>query len=186
MNYILIDIYYIKFVIMDEIVSSDEIRHAICLFWCNNYHSCQRFNHTNIKKLDDHTVTFDLINILESETCMTIIYNISTKSNFSLSMCTKNNLNNFNLVYSRYKLLAEFEEIIHYNFNNTTYNKYCIYIGDQIIICPGSYVDNNLINYYNIDNPGLALTCKDFGEFINLPILQKYRINHSKTICPYE
>jgi hypothetical protein len=171
---------------MNEIVSPNEIQHAICLLWCNDRHSCQRFNYRDIEKLDDHTVIFDLIYIRGLETCMTIIYNISTKSNFSLSICSKNKLDDFNLAYSKYKLLVEFEEMLNYNFNNIICNAYCIYIGNQIIICPGSYVDNNLINYYNIDNPGLTLTFEGISEFINLPILQKYRIYHSKTVNIYE
>jgi len=170
---------------MDEIVSPDEIRHAICLLWCNDRHSCQRFNYRDIEKLDDHTVIFDLIYIRGLETCMTIIYNISTKSNFSLSI-SKNKLDDFNLAYSKYKLLVEFEEMLNYNFNNIIYNAYCIYIGDQIIVCPGSLNGDNLINYCIIDNPGLTLTCEGISKFINLPILQKYRINHSKTICSYD
>lgn len=182
MNYIIIGIYYIKFVIMDEIVSSNEIRHIICLFWCSNDrgHPCRLLNYINIQKLDDHTVIFDIIHITSLNIVAALIFNIKTKSNFSLSVCKKDD---FDITYTRYKLLVELEEILNYNFNNITYNKYCIYIGDQIIIYPGSLNYNNSINYCNTNNLGLILTCKDIGEFINLSILQKYRIDHSKTIC---
>jgi len=185
MNYILIDIYYIKFVIMDEIVSSDEIKHTICLFWCNNGsgHSCHQFNCINIQKLDDNTVMFDITHIKYLTALVTLIYNIKTKSDFSLTICDKHN---FNIKYARYKSLTEFEDMLYYNFNNITYDKYFICIGDQISVSPGSYKDDNSFSYYDTNNPGLTLTCKNICEFINLPILQKYRINHSKTICTYD
>jgi len=66
-----------------------------------------------------------------------------------------------------------------------TQDKYFICIGDQINVSPRYYKDDNSISYYDINNSSL-LTCKDIYEFINLPILQKYRIHHSKTIDPYD
>lgn len=154
-------------------------------FWCSNNrsHPCRLFNYINIQKLDDHTIIFDMIHIRNLNITAVLIFNIKTKSNFSLSVCDKYD---FDIKYARYKLRTEFEEILNYNFNNTTYNKYCIYIGDQIIVYPGSLNDDNSINYCNTDNTNLILTCKDIGDFINLPILQKYRIHHARRINPYD
>ena len=170
---------------MDEIISSDDVKYVICMFWCSgrNYHPCRQINYINIQKLDDHTVMFDMIHIRNLNITAVLIFNIKTKSNFSLSICDKYD---FDIGYARYKLRAEFEEILNYNFNNLSQDNYCIYIGDQIIVYPRSLNDDNSINYYNIDNTNLILNCKDIGEFINLPILQKYRIHHSKTINPYD
>ena len=55
---------------------------------------------------------FDIIHIKYLTALVTLIYNIKTKSDFSLTICDKHN---FNIKYTRYKLLTEFEDMLYYN-----------------------------------------------------------------------